>query len=203
VLERKDLVNSEHHVAGIRATREAMKWIFDATPGQVSPLYECGSNDHLLVVALEKVHPVGYRDLDGVKDVLMPQVLRDKKYEALAKKLEGVKSIADAKAKGAVIDTVKQISFTSPVFVQATGSSEPALAGAVAATKAGEFHAAPVKGNGGAFLFQVLNVDQQKKEFNAKEIEAQQKQTAMQAVSRFMREIYQKARITDNRYLFI
>ena len=202
VLERKDLVNSEHHVAGIRATREAMKWIFDATPGQVSPLYECGSNDHLLVVALEKVHPVGYRDLDGVKDVLMPQVLRDKKYEALAKKLEGVKSIADAKAKGAVIDTVKQISFTSPVFVQATGSSEPALAGAVAATKAGEFHAAPVKGNGGAFLFQVLNVDQQKKEFNAKEIEAQQKQTAMQAASRFMQELYQKAKITDNRYLF-
>jgi len=202
VLERKDLVNSEHHVAGIRATREAMKWIFDATPGQVSPLYECGSNDHLLVVALEKVHPVGYRDLDGVKDVLMPQVLRDKKYEVLAKKLEGVKSIADAKAKGAVIDTVKQISFTSPVFVQATGSSEPALAGAVAATKAGEFHAAPVKGNGGAFLFQVLNVDQQKKEFNAKEIEAQQKQTAMQAASRFMQELYQKAKITDNRYLF-
>ena len=202
VLERKDLVNSEHHVAGIRATREAMKWIFDATPGQVSPLYECGSNDHLLVVALEKVHPVGYRDLDGVKDVLMPQVLRDKKYEALAKKLEGVKSIADAKAKGAVIDTVKQISFTSPVFVQATGSSEPALAGAVAATKAGEFHAAPVKGNGGAFLFQVLNVDQQKKEFNAKAIEAQQKQTAMQAASRFMQELYQKAKITDNRYLF-
>jgi peptidyl-prolyl cis-trans isomerase D len=202
VLERKDLVNSEHHVAGIRATREAMKWIFDATPGQVSPLYECGSNDHLLVVALEKVHPVGYRDLDGVKDVLMPQVLRDKKYEVLAKKLEGVKSIADAKAKGAVIDTVKQISFTSPVFVQATGSSEPALAGAVAATKAGEFHAAPVKGNGGAFLFQVLNVDQQKKEFNAKEIEAQQKQTAMQAASRFMQELYQKANITDNRYLF-
>ena len=202
VLERKDLVNSEHHVAGIRATREAMKWIFDATPGQVSPLYECGSNDHLLVVALEKVHPVGYRDLDGVKDVLMPQVLRDKKYEVLAKKLEGVKSIADAKAKGAVIDTVKQISFTSPVFVQATGSSEPALAGAVAATKAGEFHAAPVKGNGGAFLFQVLNVDQQKKKFNAKEIEAQQKQTAMQAASRFMQELYQKAKITDNRYLF-
>jgi len=202
VLERKDLVNSEHHVAGIRATREAMKWIFDATPGQVSPLYECGSNDHLLVVALEKVHPVGYRDLDGVKDVLMPQVLRDKKYEVLAKKLEGVKSIADAKAKGAVIDTVKQISFTSPVFVQATGSSEPALAGAVAATKAGEFHAAPVKGNGGAFLFQVLNVDQQKKKFNAKEIEAQQKQTAMQAASRFMQELYQKANITDNRYLF-
>jgi peptidyl-prolyl cis-trans isomerase D len=59
-------MNTEHNVVGIRATREAMKWIFDSKPGQVSPLYECGSNDHLLVVALTKVHPEGYRDVDDV-----------------------------------------------------------------------------------------------------------------------------------------
>ena len=36
------MVNSEHNVAGIRATREAMKWVFDAKTkkGDVSPLYE-------------------------------------------------------------------------------------------------------------------------------------------------------------------
>ena len=201
VLERNDLMNSEHNVAGIRATRETMKWIFDAKPGQVSPLYECGSNDHLLVVALTKIHPEGYRDLDGVKDVLKQQVLRDKKFDMLKAKLDGVKTVADAKAKGATVDTVKQISFGSPVFVQTTGSSEPALAGAVAATKAGDFHAAPVKGNGGAFVFQVLNVDKQG-EANEKGVEAQLKQTAMQAASRFMQELYQKAKVKDNRYLF-
>ncbi len=206
VLERNDIMNSEHNVAGIRATRETMKWIFDAKPGQVSPLYECGSNDHLLVVALTKVHAAGYRDLDGVKDVLKQQVLRDKKYEMLKAKLEGVKSVADAKAKGAIIDTVKQISFGSPVFVQMTGSSEPALAGAVVATKDKEFHAAPVKGNGGAFVFQVLNVaktgEGAEDKGHEKQIETQLKQTAMQAASRFMQELYQKAKITDNRYLF-
>jgi peptidyl-prolyl cis-trans isomerase D len=206
VLERNDIMNSEHNVAGIRATRETMKWIFDAKPGQVSPLYECGSNDHLLVVALTKVHAAGYRDLDGVKDVLKQQVLRDKKYDMLKAKLEGVKSVADAKAKGATIDTVKQISFGSPVFVQKTGSSEPALAGAVVATKDKEFHAAPVKGNGGAFVFQVLNVaktgEGAEDKGHEKQIETQLKQTAMQAASRFMQELYQKAKITDNRYLF-
>ena len=203
VLERNDLMNSEHNVAGVRATREAMKWIFDAKPGQVSPLYECGSNDHLLVVALEKIHPAGYRDIDGVKDVLKQQVLRDKKFDQLKGKLNGLKNVADAKAKGATVDTVKQISFGSPVFVQSTGSSEPALAGAVAATKAGEFHAAPVKGNAGAFVFQVLSADkQQGQEFRAQDVEAQLQQTAMQAASRFMQELYQKAKVTDNRYLF-
>ena len=203
VKERADLMNSEHNVVGVRATREAMKWIFDAKPGQVSPLYECGSNDHLLVVALTKVHPAGYRDVDGVKDVLKQQVMRDKKYDMLKAKLDGVKSIADAQAKGAKVDTVKQINFGSPVFVQATGSSEPALAGAVASSKDGEFHAAPVKGNGGAFVFQTLSTNTNKEaKFDAKAVESQLKQTAMQAASRFMQELYMKANVTDNRYLF-
>ena len=202
VRERNDIVNSEHNVVGVRATRETMKWIFDAKPGQVSPLYECGSNDHLLVVALTKVHPAGYRDLDGVKEELKQQVIRDKKFEVLKNKLSGVKSVADAKAKGAVVDSVKQVSFSSPAFIQATGSSEPALAGAVAATKAGEFHANPVKGNGGAFVFQVLNAEKSQQAFDAKATETQLKQRAMQAASRFMQELYQKANVTDNRYLF-
>jgi peptidyl-prolyl cis-trans isomerase D len=202
VRERNDIVNSEHNVVGVRATRETMKWIFDAKPGQVSPLYECGSNDHLLVVALTKIHPAGYRDLDGVKEEIKQQVIRDKKFEVLKNKLSGVKSVADAKAKGAVVDSVKQVSFSSPAFIQATGSSEPALAGAVAATKAGEFHANPVKGNGGAFVFQVLNVEKSQQAFDAKASETQLKQRAMQAASRFMQELYQKANITDNRYLF-
>ena len=206
VSERNDLMNTEHNVAGIRATREAMKWIFDAKAGQVSPLYECGSNDHLLVVALTKVHPEGYRDLDGVKDVLKQQVLRDKKYDMIKTKLAGVKSVADAQAKGAVVDTVKQISFGLPVYVQTTGSSEPALAGAVVTTKQGDFHAVPVKGNAGAFVFQVLGVDSNAKEedehHHVEEVEAQLKQTAMQAASRFMQELYQNAKIKDNRYLF-
>ena len=38
VQERKDLFNSEHNVVGLRSTREAMKWIFDAKDGEVSPL---------------------------------------------------------------------------------------------------------------------------------------------------------------------
>ena len=130
------------------------------------------------------------------------EVLRDKKFDVLKAKFEGVKSIADAKAKGAKVDSVNQITFGSPAFIQATGTSEPALAGAVAATKAGEFHATPVKGNGGAYVFQVLSVNDTKGEFKEKDIEATLKQQAMQAASRFMQELYQKAGVTDKRYLF-
>ena len=203
VQERKDLFNSEHNVAGVRATREAMKWIFDAKEGEVSPLYECGNNDNLLVVALTKVHPVGYRDLDAVKDIVKSEVLRDKKFEQIKAKLDGVKDIAGAKAKGAVVDSVNQITFTAPVFVQSTGASEPALAGAVATVKQGAFSPAVVKGNGGAYLFQVLKkTEREGVKFDDATMEAQLRQRAQQAASRFIQELYQKSNVVDNRYLF-
>ena len=203
VQERKDIFNSEHNVAGLRATRETMKWIFDAKAGEVSPLYECGSNDHLLVVALTKIHPAGYRDLADMEDVVKQEVINDKKFAKAAEKLAGVKDIAAAKAKGATVDSVRQITFAAPVFVQAAGASEPALSGAVAAVKAGQFSPAVVKGNGAAYLFQVLSKKEREgSKFDAKQQQTQLQQQALQAASRFMNELYQKAEIKDNRYLF-
>ena len=61
---------AEHRVGGVKGTREALKWIFAAKEGEVSPLYECGENDHLMVVALEKINPAGYRNINLVADML-------------------------------------------------------------------------------------------------------------------------------------
>ncbi len=203
VQERKDMVNSEHNVAGLRSTRETMKWIFDAKEGEVSPLYECGNNDHLMVVALTKIHPVGYRGLDVVQEEVKQEVIRDKKFAKAVEMLKGVNSLDAAKAKGAKIDSVRQITFSAPVFVQATGTSEPALSGAVAVAKAGQFSAAPIKGNGGAFLFKVLDKKQREgAKFDAKAEQAQLRQKAMQAAGRYLNELYMKANVVDNRYLF-
>ena len=203
VQERKDLFNSEHNVAGLRSTRDAMKWIFDAKEGDVSPLYECGNNDHLMVIALTKIHREGYRDMAAVEEQLKQEVIRDKKFAKATEMLKGVNTIDAAKQKGAVVDSVNQITFSAPVFVQATGTSEPALSGAVAAAKAGQFSAAPIKGNGGAFLFKVLDKKQREAaKFDAKTQQTQLKQQALQAASRFMNELYLKADVVDNRYLF-
>ena len=203
VQERKDLFNSEHNVVGLRSTREAMKWIFDAKDGEVSPLYECGNNDNLLVVALTGVHPVGYRSLDAVKEMVKSEVLRDKKFEQIKAKFAGVADIEAAKAKGARIDSVNQVTFSAPVFVQATGASEPALSGAIAASKQGDFSKSLVKGNGGAYLFKVLKkANREGVKYDEKATEQMLKQQAVQAASRFIQELYQKANVVDNRYLF-
>ena len=203
VLERKDMFNSEHNVVGLRSTREAMKWLFDAKEGDVSPLYECGNNDHLLVLALTKIHPVGYRDFESVKDMLKTEVLNDMKFDQIKSKYANVKSIADAQKAGAKVDSVNQITFGAPVFVQATGASEPALSGAVAGVKQGAFSPTLVKGNAGAYLFQVnRKAAREGEKFDAKAVEQRLQQQATQAASRFISELYQKANVVDNRYLF-
>ena len=204
VLEANDVTTSSHYLANIHSTRDALKWLFEAKKGDISPLYECGDNDHLLVAVCSDIHPIGYRSLDDaqVKEMVKAEVLRDKKAEQLMAKLQGVNSIAAAKAKGAQITTVDQITFAAPVFVSAAGASEPALSGAVYATAQGKFSSKPVKGNAGVYAFQVVSKKNRPGKFDAKTMEARCRQKAMQYAGNFMSELYQKANVVDNRYLF-
>ena len=200
-----DVVNSQHNVANIHSTHEALKWIFDAKEGNVSPLYECGDNDNLLVVGLTKIHKKGYRDLDDpmVKEKVKAEVVKDKKAEKLIAEGSGIKNAKEAIAKGAKVSSVNQVSFAAPVFVAETGASEPALSGAVAATGKGKFSTHPVKGNAGVYLFSKKNVNKRSGvKFNDKQEESKLAQRHLQMASGFMGELFIKADVVDNRYLF-
>lgn len=204
VQERKDVTTAEHNLAGVRSTRDAMRWLFDAKAGDVSSMYECGDNDHMLLVILDKVNPVGFRSLDDaqVKEFIKSEVMKDKKAEMLMAKAEGVKDLNAAKAKGAVVSEVNQVTFASPVFISATGASEQALSGAVAAVAKGKFSPKPVKGNAGVYLFQVVNKTQRPGKFDVKVEEQRLRQKEMQMASNSMNELYLKANVVDKRYLF-
>lgn len=204
VRERADVRNSEHYIAGVSDTREAMKWLFGAKENEVSPLYECGENDHLLVLVLTKINKEGFRSLEdeSVKSYIRNEVIRDKKAEMLMAQVKGVNSVSAAKGKGAKVDTVNQVTFAAPVFVQSTGMSEPALSGAVAATAKGKFCTQPVKGYGGVYMFQVTDKKARPVKYDEKEYEQRQRQKMMRYVGNFMQELYFKAGVKDNRYMF-
>lgn len=204
VQEAKDITTSTHTLVGINDTRDALKWLFEAKEGEISPMYECGNNDQLLLVVLDKIHPKGYRPYDDpqVKEMLKAEVMRDKKAEQLMAKAKDVKSVAAAKAKGATVAPVNQVTFSAPVFVMSTGASEPALSGAVAATAKGQFSAKPVKGNAGVYVFQVTNRTTRPGKFEAKAEEDKARQKALQFAGNFMNELVIKAGVVDDRYLF-
>lgn len=207
VQDLNDFATSSHTVGNVGGSgiRDAIKWIFEAKEGQVSQLFEAGKeNDHLLVLCMTKIHPQGYRPWDDaqVKEILKREVIRDKKAEMIMAKLKGVNSIAAAQAKGAKVSTVNQITFAAPAFIQATGAAEPALSGAVAATAQGKFCSAPVKGNAGVYVFQVVKKQMRPAKYNEEQQIQMCRQRAMQYMGNFMQDLAFGAGVVDNRYLF-
>lgn len=202
LLERANFSSSEHNVCGIHSTREALRWIFEAKKGDVSPLYDCGDNDHLLVVAVEGINKAGYLPVEKVSGDLKAELIRDKKAELLSEQLkkasnfEAVKSISNVE-----IDSVKHVSFASPAYVAVTHTSEPALSGNVAKAKANQL-SAPVKGNGGVFVFQIYNQEKTNDKFNAKDEEATAANMNMRYASQFLGDLFLKANVKDSRYLY-
>lgn len=207
VQTRNDVANSEHYIARVADTQEALRWVFneDTELGEVSPLYECGNNDHLMAVILTAIHPEGYRTLEdsNVKDFLTTEVIKDKKAEKIKEQIANMKSVAEvASVKGTLTDTINHVSFGSSAFISATSSSEPAISGSVAKAEKGAFVNA-IKGNGGVYAFQVLDKTQRADKFDAKKEEDQISNRASRIImSRFVNELTEKAKIKDNRYLF-
>ena len=202
LIPRTDFSSAEHYVGGVKSTREALKWVFAAKPGEVSPLYECGENDHLMVVALDKIHQAGYRDINSVADMLRTEIRRDKKAEQLMTQMKGFNSLAQVKAmNGAVSDTVKHVTFSAPAYISVARASEPVI-GAYAAKIAVNQVSAPIKGNAGVYMIQVLQKDKTAETYDAKKEETTLSNMAARMSSQFINDLYQRANVVDERYLF-
>ena len=203
LLERADFRSGEHYVGGVKGTRDALKWIFAAKEGEVSPLYECGENDHLMVVALDKIHEAGYRDINSVAEMLRAEIRRDKKAEKIMEEMKKYNSIAQVKGmKDAVSDSVKHVTFSAPAYISVTRSSEPVI-GAVAAKTAANKVSAPIKGNGGVYMIQVYAKEKGSEKFDAKQEETTLTNMAVRiAGNQLINDLYQKAKVVDQRYLF-
>lgn len=201
LLERDDFRSAEHRVGGVKSTREALKWIFAAKEGEVSPLYECGDNDHLMVVALEKINPAGYRDINLVTDMLRAEILQNKKADKLMAEMKGVSSFDQAKGlANAVNDTVKHITFNAPAYVSVTRYSEPVVSAMASKAELNKL-SAPFKGNAGVYMIQPVNRTQGEEQFDAQKEEATLSAMAGR-YSNFISDLYQKAEVKDDRYLY-
>ncbi len=201
LLERADFRSGEHYVGGVKGTRDALKWIFAAKEGEVSPLYECGENDHLMVVALEKINPAGYRNINLVADMLKAEIIKDKKAEKIMAELNGADINKAKSAANAVSDTVKHITFAAPAYVSITRASEPVL-GAFASKTEVNKTTAPIKGNAGVYVMQIINKDKSAETFDAKTEESNLENMAARYSKSFISDLYKKAEVKDDRYLY-
>ncbi|MCQ2292866.1 MAG: SurA N-terminal domain-containing protein [Bacteroidaceae bacterium] len=201
----ENFTSDASNIGGVSDVKEAIKWIFDeAEKGDISKLYECGQQkDHLLLVAVAEVHKKGYRDLNDKnwKSTFTALANSRVKSEAAYKKLAGVKTIAEAQKKGAVVDTLSNVSFFNTPFVPKVGVPEPAISGAVAKLKQGQ--TATVKGGNGAYVVQVLKTEKAEQQMDAQNAKMQAAQMQMQtSFQSLMPVLLRKAKVVDNRYKF-
>lgn len=203
-IDLNDITSSGHSIAGVHNTRDAIKWLFeDAKVGQVSQLYECGDQDHFMVVSLSGINKAGYRDINKLKDIIKEEVLVEKKLATLSEKAKGVSSIdAALKVQNAVSDTIRGVTFNNPTYVPSIGASEPLISASATKAEKGKF-VGPLKGNSAIYFFQVLNKTKKSDKFDAKTEKASMASRNMQnAVGNVMNVLYQNAKVKDQRYIY-
>lgn len=203
VQERKDQFSSDHYVANIPGTKDALRWLFEAKVGDLSQLYECGNNDNLLIIYVTGKHKAGYRPADDpdVKRMLTQLAQRDKKAEKLMAQLKG-KTLQQALALPAASkDTLNNITFSTPAFIASTGGNEPVLTGGICYGKENKEYG-PAKGNNGVYMFQIVGRTPAGEKFNEKMYEQSVAESYLRNVGQFTNDLYSKAKVKDRRYLY-
>lgn len=152
-----NLMKDGFNVVGLGSARELIKWAFKAEKGDVSSIFTVGKKH--VVALLEEVTPAGLPSVDAVRDMVKAQVIKEKKFEELSKKITaaGTANIDELGSKlGAAVQAATQVTIANPAL---NGAYEPKVAGTALATAAGKL-SAPVEGNSGVFVVQPIEVKQ-------------------------------------------
>lgn len=197
----RPLYNWAHSVANnIAGTRDAIRWLFnEANVGDVSPLYECGNNDNLLVVALTGINEKGAPTMERLDPMITSMAVKNKKAEKIMAEIKGKSFDELSSINGVKSETVKHISFAAPASIDK--NSEPAISAAVTKLQIGET-SAPIKGNDGVFVVKLTAKNTGKAEFNAEQEQNSLKLQGQNCTNFVMRDLMENGEITDNRYLY-
>ncbi len=201
VMVQNNVHTGTHKIANISGTKEALRWIFEANEGEVSPLYECGDNDYLMVAALTEINEKGFAPINNLRPMLNNEIVNDKKAEKImaeinGKKMEQIKGMENIKTC-----ETRRITFSAPAYISATASNEPAICAVASKLNVGE-ESAPIKGKGGVYVIKLVAKNPKGGEYNAKSEEEAIKAMGARESYRLLTELIQNADVEDNRYRF-
>jgi peptidyl-prolyl cis-trans isomerase D len=141
------------------------------------------------------------QQLDAVRDQVKPEVIKDKKFEILSKKVADAHANSIDELAGKLGKTAMQataVTFTNPNL---NGMFEPKAVATAFATAIGKV-SQPVKGASGVFVVQPTNIQQPPVTTNFSAA-AQQLEQQLQGKSRYSADVQKKlANISDTRSEF-
>ncbi len=148
------LTQGERTIGGLEDSRDVARWAYGAKPGDVSEIFTVGKD--YVVAVLTKIDNEEYTPVQEVATRIRAQLLRDKKFDFIAKELSGASLDEQAASLGTEVADFEKVGFNS-YYIDGVGM-EPRLIGAIAACGQPGRVSAPVKGLTGVYVFQVDEV---------------------------------------------
>lgn len=186
----------ERAVRGLDSSLEVVRWVNDAKVGDVSDIFNVGKD--YVVAVVTAINDKEYKEVGEVSNQIRTALLRDKKFEQIAAKMQGATIDEVAESAGVKVNTFENAKLGA-YYVQGIGV-EPRLLGAIAAVPADKTGtlSAPVKGNGGVFVFVVDEVAADDAQTTEAERVKMQAQTEDMSMRRAMFAVQEMADVKDN-----
>jgi peptidyl-prolyl cis-trans isomerase D len=193
-------------LGGGQASRDIVRWAFNASVGEVSPeLY--GYQDPVdyytnkyVVVGLRARQAAGLPSVANIKSQIEQQVINKKKAEMLAGKISGTDLPSIAQQFGTQVDTAQNVAFNA-TFVPSLGF-EPKVIGKAYTMEQGSV-SAPIEGKTGVFVVKVLSKPAAGQPNNIPELRRTMSSPVQQQVpARLIQAMKKNADIEDNRSRF-
>ncbi len=191
-----DCTAEDVSLPGVQDGRQVVRWAFNANKGDISEIFTIG--DRYVVAALEEVTKEGYTPMSELENLLASRVRTAKKGDLLVEELAAVTPATMAgyaEAAKMTADTVKFVTLASP-SVSGVGY-EPAFVGAATALEAGKI-SAPVRGNRGVYVIEVLNVNENSKPYDEAAQLARMKQQYANVINTQMMQVLKDKAEVEN-----
>ncbi len=145
-------------VPGLESARELVRWAYEARENSISPILEI--EDRFIIAALTKVRQEGYQPLEEVSSQIESILIRKRKGEIIASRLEEQISEVDnfeelATNLNTQPEQAQNIRFSS--FSVPGAGIEPRLIATALYTEPGII-SSPVKGENGVYVLKVTSV---------------------------------------------
>jgi len=194
-------------LGGGQASRDLIRWAYNANVGEVSPeIYSYQDpqeyyTNKMVVAALRSKQSAGMPSVDNIKDEIKDQVMREKKGELIKGQITSNDLSAIANSYSTQVDTATNVNF-SATFVPALGGNEAKVLGQAFILEQGQT-SGPIVGNSGVYVIKVLNKNAPAQASN---IPATRRNMAAPVRNQIPRNLIQamkdNADIEDNRFRF-
>ena len=201
-LRTANLRRNDHRVANLDNSRQIVRWAYKASRGEISEIFEL--DEQFIIAIVSGLHKEGIAPFDEVKNVIMRNVLNEKKAEYLIAKVN------EAKAGASTLQTIadklltevkeaKSVTYSS--YSVPTVGVEPNLQ-AVMVCLDNQQISEPIEGLSGVYVIQLMSVDKPADVDLARERIVLQRTNMSRAGYQVFSAIREAADIEDNRSNF-